>query len=389
MASFRKRNDKWEYRIRYKDLAGKNKEKSKGGFSTKTAAREAAKLEEAKVVQGHDFSNDSMTVEEYLNQWFKTVKEGRGAYNTARTIRQMINLCIRHLGSVKIKDLKPIQYQNFINEAGKTYSHDTLTRYHTTIKEAFEYAIDWEILYRNPARKVTIKGTNRKLAEKKFIEEKQMEELAAAAKQWVDEDYLQLFVLTRLLYYTGMRIGEATALNLDDIDLEKSLLRIDEMLFQKDGKYWVITSNLKTKNSKRIISLDKETADILHFWIKKRISWLQKYDIDTSTPFLFVNKLGNRIDPHMYRYNLRKLCKDNGITPHYTPHMFRHTHTVMLVESGATLKFIAQRLGDTTQTISKVYDHVSDRVERMNVEKLEALINESNTSSMWAIGGQK
>lgn len=245
------------------------------------------------------------------------------------------------------------------------------------------------MLYRNPARKVTIKGTDRKLAEKKFIEEKEMEQLAEVAKQWVEDDYLQLFVLTRLLYYTGMRIGEATALNVDDIDLENSLLRIDEMLFQKDGKYWVITSTLKTKNSKRVISLDKETSDILHFWIKKRISWLKKYDIDPSISALFVNKLGNRIDPHMYRYNLRKLCKDNGIIPHYTPHMFRHTHTVMLVESGATLKFIAQRLGDTTQTISKVYDHVSDKVERMNVKKLEALINNSNTSSSWAIKNTK
>lgn len=183
------------------------------------------------------------------------------------------------------------------------------------------------MLYRNPAKKVTIKGTDRKLAEKKFIEGKEMEQLAEVAKQWVEDDYLQLFVLTRLLYYTGMRIGEATALNVDDID--------------------------------------------------------------PSISALFVNKLGNRIDPHMYRYNLRKLCKDNGIIPHYTPHMFRHTHTVMLVESGATLKFIAQRLGDTTQTISKVYDHVSDKVERMNVEKLEALINNSNTSSSWAIKNTK
>ena len=38
MASFRKRNDKWEYRIRYKEM-GKYKETSKGGFKTKKEAQ--------------------------------------------------------------------------------------------------------------------------------------------------------------------------------------------------------------------------------------------------------------------------------------------------------------------------------------------------------------
>lgn len=388
MASFRKRNDKWEYRIRYKDYSGKNKEKTKGGFSTKTAAREAARLDEAKLAQGHDFSNDSMTIEQYLVFWLETEKEGKVSDNTFRNAKGVIAICIRNIGNIKLKDLKPMIYQQFINKIGKIYNHQTLMRYHGTWKEAFERAVDWEMLYRNPARKATIKGTTRKLAEKKYIEADEMEKLAAAAKQWVDDDYLQLFVLTRLLYYTGMRIGEATALNLDDIDYNKLLLKIDEMMLQADGRKWIVSKTLKTANSKRIISLDKETNELLNFWIKKRNNWLEKYDIDISSPALFINKLGNRIDPHMYRYNLRKLCKDNNIVPHYTPHMFRHTHTVTLVESGATMKFIAQRLGDTTQTISKVYDHVSERVERMNVEKLEALINESNTSSMWAIGGQ-
>ncbi|MBC1617833.1 hypothetical protein HB904_16775 [Listeria booriae] len=49
MASFRKRGNKWEYRIIYKDLNNKRREKSEGGFRTKPEARDAAKREEAKL----------------------------------------------------------------------------------------------------------------------------------------------------------------------------------------------------------------------------------------------------------------------------------------------------------------------------------------------------
>lgn len=51
MASFRKRNDKWEYGVRYKEM-GKYKETSKGGFKTKKEAQLAAAKVEAQVDKG-------------------------------------------------------------------------------------------------------------------------------------------------------------------------------------------------------------------------------------------------------------------------------------------------------------------------------------------------
>lgn len=49
---------------------------------------------------------------------------------------------------------------------------------------------------------------------------------------------------------------------------------------------------------------------------------------------------------------------------------------------------IANRLGDSVQTISKVYDHVSKKVDRSNVDKIEKLIDSSETRTLWAVGGQ-
>ena len=51
MAYFRKRGDRWEYRVKYNDR-GLQREISKGGFKTKTEARTAAVLVEGKLFKG-------------------------------------------------------------------------------------------------------------------------------------------------------------------------------------------------------------------------------------------------------------------------------------------------------------------------------------------------
>ena len=42
MASYRKRNGKWQFRITYKDDQGQRKEIPRGGFRTKAEAQNAA-----------------------------------------------------------------------------------------------------------------------------------------------------------------------------------------------------------------------------------------------------------------------------------------------------------------------------------------------------------
>ncbi|GGC97687.1 hypothetical protein GCM10011389_01030 [Pontibacillus salipaludis] len=53
MATFRKRGEKWEFRVSYKDpLTHKHKVKSKSGFKTKREAQLAARLMEEELLEG-------------------------------------------------------------------------------------------------------------------------------------------------------------------------------------------------------------------------------------------------------------------------------------------------------------------------------------------------
>ncbi|WP_223362485.1 Arm DNA-binding domain-containing protein [Sporolactobacillus terrae] len=76
MASFRKRGDKWEFRIIYRDpVTEKYKEKTKGGFRTKKeASMEAADIEE-KIYLGQTTiikSRDTL-VKSWLTEWLESI----------------------------------------------------------------------------------------------------------------------------------------------------------------------------------------------------------------------------------------------------------------------------------------------------------------------------
>nr|WP_309473843.1 tyrosine-type recombinase/integrase [Paenibacillus thiaminolyticus] len=53
-------------------------------------------------------------------------------------------------------------------------------------------------------------------------------------------------------------------------------------------------------------------------------------------------------------------------------HSLRHTHAVILLESGADMKYVQERLGHgSIQITSDVYAHVSKKLEATNMDKFE------------------
>ncbi|WP_446728300.1 tyrosine-type recombinase/integrase [Peribacillus sp. TH27] len=63
-----------------------------------------------------------------------------------------------------------------------------------------------------------------------------------------------------------------------------------------------------------------------------------------------------------------RICRKAGITKHITIHGLRHTHAVLLLESGASLKDVQERLGHKSiQTTADVYAHMSKELEEKSV----------------------
>lgn len=142
MASFRKRGDKWEYRISFKDpFTQKYKTRSKGSFNTKKEAQLAAAEMERKIREGFELTDESL--KSYLWVWLEEYKKGTISKNTFELHEQNIKKhIIPYFKEILLKDVNPTIYQKFINHlAEQGYSKRTVEIIHSTMNNAMEKAV--------------------------------------------------------------------------------------------------------------------------------------------------------------------------------------------------------------------------------------------------------
>ncbi|NUI21732.1 tyrosine-type recombinase/integrase [Bacillus amyloliquefaciens] len=61
---------------------------------------------------------------------------------------------------------------------------------------------------------------------------------------------------------------------------------------------------------------------------------------------------------------------------HITPHGLRHTHAIMLLESGADIKFASERLGHTdVKMTADVYIHIMQNHNQKSINQFDEYLN--------------
>lgn len=390
MATFRKykkkgsNKDFWEYRVRYKDpKTNKWKEKSKKGFTSQREAKLAAEELERKLNLGINIDQEDMFVKDYLQYWFDNFKKGTISFNTEKNLLQAIKLCTEHLGYIRMKDLDKAKYQSFINKIAPNYSKSTLQRHNTRLSEAFEEAIQLDIIRKNPAKKINYPRTTKPIKNKKKNVEldEALRLIEVMEKDWSDQ-YQHYKYITYFLIGTGARIGEATALYVSDIDFDKQVVHINKT-FIRENRVWKVKPTTKTGESgERTIGIDDVTLEKMKEWKKIRNEILFRHGL-RDVPYFFINEIGEFVKTVNYGDMLRTICKRHGLR-HITPHMFRHTHETIMWESGiADINFIGARLGDKDKTILlNTYGHMSKISEQVNLEKINRFMKS------WAFRGR-
>ncbi len=224
-------------------------------------------------------------------------------------------------------------------------NHKTLTikRHLASIKQFFKY------VYRNNRLENPLLQFEFKLKTEKTLPRTipvhSVKKLLDAAEKKRDDPLspfqtfqtLRNIALLDLLCSTGIRIGEAAAIRLMDIDLRTRII-----LIHGKGK------------KERLIYLScTETVDNLKAWINFR----KTLDIDHD--YLFVNRNKSPISIHAIEdifYKYRNLAK---INPNATPHYLRHTFATNLLANGADLRAVQEILGHSNISITERYTEVT------------------------------
>lgn len=322
--------------IRYKAVAylDNHQKKSKRGFTTKKAAKRwIAEMQILGVPKKKEHLTYGDVVDQWLEQYKPTVKPS--TYVTACSEIQSSYPIIprdKLISAVTPDDVADLAYYF-------SYHYCTIKIRIARIKSIFTYAVDEEIIDQNPFRKFKMPKQQKKGTEYQMWTKENLKDFLEACQK---ENSLIVYPLFRLLAYSGIRVGELTALKWSD--LQGNQLSIKRTMTVDYDSGYVMGSDTKTPSSQRTIALDQETISILEDW--KTISPSK----DRMFPVL-----PSRVPEWMHR-----IIAKNPHIPNSTPHKLRHLHCTILLDANASIKDVQERLGHATaKTTLDVYAHAN------------------------------
>ena len=165
--------------------------------------------------------------------------------------------------------------------------------------------------------------------------------LSGAVNLETSENSFQMFatgIAIKLLLTTGIRVGELVKIDIDDLVLSDSSLKIQ-------GK----------GNRQRLVYLFEP---MLNEAIERYLPLRQTKS--TASKKLFVTEAGIPFTTQKTRKLLGNLASKAGIERRITPHMLRHTAATQLLESGVDIRYVQKLLGHQSISTTEIYTQVTD-----------------------------
>lgn len=341
----------WYCKFYYTDWNGQKRQKKKSGFSTQ---REAKEYERNFLNKKTDDSDISFTnfCEKYFDHCVTRLKP-----TTCETKRDIIQTKILpYFPTIKLRDIKADTlrtWQNKLISDRKNYSETYLKTINNQMSAILNFAVNNEYISSNPMHKCGSMG-------KKNAEELQF---------WTVDEFKLFYEVIKdkpisktifpLLFYSGMREGEALALTLSDFDFQKNTVSINKTYCRY--KKTDLIQAPKTPKSKRVISLPQQIMDL----VKKHSTTI--YGYRTNDRLFTCTK-------HYLKHEIERGCKLSGVK-RIRVHDIRHSHASHLIELGFQPILVSERLGhENIETTLQTYSHLYPSKQSEVAQMLEGII---------------
>ena len=197
------------------------------------------------------------------------------------------------------------------------------------------------------------------------IQDKYLEpwEIQLLLKYMEDGKCWHWFYLTKFLLLSGLRIGEAIALEMSDvtekyISVSKTYDHINK-----------IVTVPKTFTSNRDVFIQPELSELIQKYKLYRKETNFQYGI--SSPLFFNSKHGEYISYDSYEKYLREAA-EHILKRKVTAHVLRHTHASLLLAEGISIDTISRRLGhENSQITKKIYLHVVEKLQEADENQIK------------------
>lgn len=343
--SYKKRNGETAYMIRVYmgKVNGTSRYVTRRGFPTKAKAR-AAILNLQEELENAEVARTEKTVKEVAELWLKeyygTVQES----TYIKTSRNIQNHIYPALGDQKLSSLTPLQMQEQVNIWSKKLVYGRKLK--GLMDNICKYAVRHGYTDNNPMASVITTGRKKIENASDFYDKDELKIFLNLVDQ---TEELEKIILFRLLAFTGARKSEILAL--EWADLVDNTLSINKAVTRGFGGEEI--GPTKNASSKRLISLDQKTVELLKDWQAE----------SQGNKYIFQGEEEKPMPGSLPRKWLLQILKDQKLRP-IKIHGFRHTHASLCFEAGMTLKQVQHRLGHSDlKTTMNIYTHITKQAK--------------------------
>ncbi|WP_375267751.1 site-specific tyrosine recombinase XerD [Phenylobacterium sp.] len=224
--------------------------------------------------------------------------------------------------------------------ADRGLAASTAARRRASVRQFYRFVLGEGWRKDDPSRRVDAPKKGRPLP--KILSREEVDRLIAAAGARDGAQDLRLGCMVELIYASGLRVSELTALPLAAL--------------ARDPAYLIV----KGKGGKeRLVPLNAPARAAVKAYLEVRKAFLPKGD--AANPWLFPSRgKGGRLTPRRFAQLLDEAAADAGIDPaRVSPHVLRHAFATHLLEGGADLRVVQTLLGHADIATTQVYTHLA------------------------------
>ncbi|WP_130807679.1 site-specific integrase [Senegalia massiliensis] len=372
----RRRGKRWYYYFDAGVVDGKRKKIERVGGNTKKEALEALRkaLNEFEKA-GTILDETEMSTADYFDYWYKEYVLINCKYNTQEYYRRIIKNHIKpSLGIYKIKSLNAAKLQEFINDKHiNGYSKSSLSNFLGVLSKALKMAVyPYQLIKESPMQYVKIPKIQEDKKDEDNLKIISKKDFNKIIKRFPMES--TFYIPLQIGFHTGMRAGEVCGLTWNHVDLESNTISVTKTLIPKGKGIWELGPP-KTQSSYRTIVIGQTLVDILKKHKKWQIENKLRYGkYYKESNFVCTKENGTHVTTNTLKYLSRVVNYELMIDFNF--HSLRHTHATMLLEAGANIKDIQERLGHSKlSTTMDTYSHVTNKMKKESVDIFEKIIS--------------
>jgi integrase/recombinase XerC len=219
----------------------------------------------------------------------------------------------------------------------EAYQKSSMARMLACLRTFYDYFLRQGGVDLNPVRQVRTPRLDKKLPS--FLDEDEIRRLLEATTGDSFTDRRDRALL-ETLYGGGLRVSEATGLDLADLQLDQGFA----LIRGKGGK-------------ERLAPLGTGATRSIEEYLPERAVRAEK--LMSGVDALFINKNGTRLNVRSVRRILDRRVSVAGLRKAITPHTLRHSFATHLLNRGADLRAVQELLGHANLTTTQIYTHVT------------------------------